>query len=79
LGISSFRWGIAQTEDLDARVREATPAREKGRERVSAPQTIEIPSPSETAQPGASQSQHPGIEDAVLDHLNADVQLEGSF
>jgi hypothetical protein len=75
LAISSFRWSLAQTEDLDARVGES---RKEPRPAAIAP-TIEIPlapEPQATPETIRQASEAASIERA---HVEAPVQVEGEF
>ncbi len=88
LGITSFRWGLAQTEDLDARVRDAkAKAGTNGhaaapialapepapRNRPAAPE----PEPEPAPQPPAAAPSEMSMVDMA--HLDAPVQQEGEF
>jgi hypothetical protein len=75
LGMTSFRWSLAQTEQLDAQVREArSKAGANGKARIAAetekPETL----------PTAAQPQAASTVDAeTAQHLEAPVQQEGEF
>lgn len=81
LGITSFRWGMAQTEDLDGRVRETKPRNGKAPV-ITLEQPAEAAAPSPTSTP-ASAVPHPSTASAIaaeeMQHLESPVQQEGEF
>lgn len=81
LGITSFRWGIAQTEDLDGRVRDS---KSKNGKSPSSVITLEAEAPEPaTAQPTPTPAPAASASSAIAaemqQHLEAPVQQEGEF
>jgi hypothetical protein len=81
LGVTSFRWGIAQTEDLDGRVREKKPNGRKAH--ISdvvnvSPEAAEAATPT-TQAPSSAAAPPSSIGAEEMQHINAPVQQEGEF
>lgn len=81
LAVSSFRWGIAQTDDLDSRVLEYKPNGHKIHDVV--PQAAEPVKPPQVSVPAPAASQSPAAAAAIaaeeMQHIEAPVQQEGDF
>jgi hypothetical protein len=84
LAMTSFRWGIAQTEDLDGRAREGKSRAKENRavinvSAVSAPAAPAESITPDTPAPPPSPMAKAAIAADEMQHLEAAVQQEGEF
>lgn len=82
LAVTSFRWSMAQTEDLDSRVRAAKPKNGKaGNSDVVdvQPKAAEAEAATTPRASAASPSVSAAIAAEELQHMEAPVQVEGDF